>query len=306
MNAILEALRSFGNLVYSGFREMASYVPDFPLYIALLFFCYGIYIVFLQGATSQYIDIVKAFAKTPRDEDAYFKRLGLKINANTYILGLYTVGLALFLAFGVYAAATVNIGGFFAALFVAGVLVIALQPQKEIIPGITSPFMMVVNFLTKRKSAELDRELYNSITTLKNLAIAQEESAISADLMLEKLMENSKKLKPVYAQMLVIYRSGDQTSALRYFRDAIGTKNAATFALTLEKLDRINPTELKTQVISLQEIMAEERFTKGLARAENRGNIIYLLATTVCFICLINFMFVCVFMDSMDMLNGIF
>ncbi|MBQ9960535.1 MAG: hypothetical protein IJP00_01360 [Firmicutes bacterium] len=287
-------------------RVLLTYIPGLPAYFCLFFFCYGAYITFLKGTSSYYKDIITEYFDTESEEDVLFVRTGVNITANKYTFMLYMFAVLIFLMFGIMSVSSGDIRQMLTGVIVAFLLVFFLRPQKFIFGDMKSPFVIITDAISKGRREEYDKELYNSITILKNLAIAQEGSPLSADLILEKLMENSKKLKPVYAEMLSIYRTGDKTKAIKYFADAIGTKNGRTIAMTFEKLDKINPSELKLQVISLQEIMAEERFTKGLEKAESRGNILYALATGCCFVCLLNFLFVCVIMDTLTMLGGVF
>lgn len=302
MNILIQIKESFLN----GMNTLLTLAPDLPMYIALIIFLFGAYKVFLEGESGQYMGVVENYVNMPSEEDEYFRKIGSKLTANRYTFFLYIFGLGIFLMFALSSAVNGSIEKVFIGIFFGGLLIFLLRPKKYLFGEIKSLFAVIIDIRAKRRKESLDRELFNSITTLKNLAIAQEEDAISADLMIEKLMDNSKKLKPIYAETLSIYRSGDQTKALNFFGNAIGTKNGKTFALTLEKLDKVNPAELKTQVASLQEVMSEERYTRGLEKAENRGTIIYALATGSCFVCLINFLLVCVLMDVMNTLGDLF
>lgn len=302
----MSALIEIKGILAEGLHSLAILLPDFPVYIFLIIFLFGVYEAFLKGSGGYYLELIEDYINAPNEEDRYFLRLGLSMTANKYTLMLYMVGFAVFLIFGISAAASGSIKSLFLGLMIVALMILLLRPKAYLYKNIASPFLVLTDIISRRRKEELDRELYNSITTLKNLAIAQEDDAISADLMIEKLMDNSKKLKPIFAQTLSIYRGGDKTSALNFFGDSIGTKNGKSFAMTLEKIDKIEPSELTTQVLSLQEIMAEERFTKGLEKAENKGTIVYALATGVCFVCLLNFLFVCVVMDTLSSIGSIF
>ncbi len=281
-------------------------LPSLPMYMMLIFITYGAYIGFLREETAYLAGSLRSYMDMPNDEDRLLLKLGIKSGANKYRVILYAACLLIFLAIGgkglmdgdpvLAMSAGVILGGF----------VFLLSPREELCKGVRSPLVILVEKASVGRKKALESELFNSVTTLKNLAIAQENDPVSADLMLEKLMENSKKLKPIFAKVITIYRQGDRKRAFRYFSDAIDTRNARTFALILEKIDAINPTELKTQVVALQEVMMEERYTKGMESAENKGNLIYGLATACGFICLLNFVFVCVLSDALSMLGDIF
>ena len=55
----------------------------------------------------------------------------------------------------------------------------------------------------KRKNISLERELFSSSVTLKNLSIVRRDAPISADYIYERLVENSGYLKPVYSLSLI-------------------------------------------------------------------------------------------------------
>lgn len=296
---------SFIGTLLSGIKLVFQYIPSLPVYICTFFFCYGAYLIFLKGTSSYYQKVLKEYLQGESEEDQLLIQSGLKMNANTYTFVLFLIAIIVFLMFGFASVMTGEITQMLTGLLLSCCIIFFLRPKKYLFDKVKSPFVMLTDAIASSKRAEYDIELYNVITILKNLAIAQEGDPLSADLMLEQLMDNSKKLKPIFAEMLNIYRTGEKARAIRYFADAVGTKNGRSIALTFEKLDKIDPSELKLQVISLQEIMAEERFTRGLEKAENKGNLIFTVATISCFVCLLNFLFVCVIMDTLGMLGGL-
>ena len=151
-----------------------------------------------------------------------------------------------------------------------------------------------------------DGELYGSVITLKNLAIVQKERPFSADYIYEALMENSGRLRPVYEEMLTLYRGGRDKEAFQVFAERTGTRNGKNFASILSKLDRINPAELVKQMEVFQNVMAEARMTAALKSAQRRSIIVTVWATAAIFALLINFTVVVVFLDALTMLENLF
>lgn len=292
--------------VFDFICPLLAAVPSLPMYIMLVFIIYGAYLGFLREETSYLAGSLRSYMDMPSGEDKLFMQMGLQTSANKYKVVLYSLSLIIFLTIGGKGLMDGDIVLTISAGVICGSLAFFLRPQEEILGGIRSPLVILAEKMSVGRKRVLEAELFNTVTILKNLAIAQEDDPVSADLILEKLMENSKKLKPIFAKVITIYSRGDKRRAFRYFSEAIGTRNAGNFALILEKIDLINPTELKTQAIALQEVMTEERYTKGLENAENKGNLIYALATACGFICLLNFIFVCVLSDAMSMLGDIF
>ena len=151
-----------------------------------------------------------------------------------------------------------------------------------------------------------DSELYGSVITLKNLAIVQKERPFSADYIYEALMENSGKLRPVYEEMLTLYRGGRDDEAFKTFAERTGTRHGKSFAAILAKLDKINPAELVKQMEVFQNVMAETRMTAALKSAQRRSIIVTVWATAAVFAMLINFTVVVVFLDALTMLENLF
>ena len=161
-------------------------------------------------------------------------------------------------------------------------------------------------WVAKSNRSRLDREIFNSSVILKNLSYVRRETPLSADFMYEKLLENSTFLKPIYRQMLTLYRNKKDDEAFKMFSLMIGTRNAKNFAIILSKLEKINLAELNEQMNAFQRSMIESRTTFAIKRVQRNSNIITILATVTVFILLLNFIVVVVFMSTLEMLNGLF
>ncbi len=161
-------------------------------------------------------------------------------------------------------------------------------------------------WIVKNKKEIPDRELFRSSIILKNLSLVRRESPFSADYIYEKLMENSGYLRPMYAEMLSLYRSGRDDEASRVPVVFVGTKAAKNFALILSKLDKLNPDELVQQMSIFQDSMIEKQVTYAVKRVQRNSIIISALSATSVFALLINFVVVVVFMDSLSMISSMF
>lgn len=158
----------------------------------------------------------------------------------------------------------------------------------------------------KRNSSSLEKELFSSSVTLKNLSIVRQEAPISADYIYERLVENGGRLKPLYSRMLTLYRMGHDTEAFEIVAKEIGTKAAKNFAHILSKLDKLNPAQLAEQMEMFQESMTEASMTAAMKKAQRNSAIITGLAAASIFALLLNFTVVVVFMNTVDILNDIF
>ena len=119
-------------------------------------------------------------------------------------------------------------------------------------------------------------------------------------------MENAVKLKPIYREMLLMYRQGRDEEAFRYFADAVNTKAGRNFAAILTKVEKINPSELIEQMEVFQNMIAEKRMTQALKTAQRNSVITTIWSSATVFSLLINFVVVAVFMDTLNMLKNFF
>ena len=82
----------------------------------------------------------------------------------------------------------------------------------------------------RKKAIRNDIEIFHSSIMLKNLAIAERGNAFSADYMYEKLLEQANRLRPIYAEMLTLYRGGRDKEAFTLF---------ATVFFTIKSSDQV-------------------------------------------------------------------
>ena len=161
-------------------------------------------------------------------------------------------------------------------------------------------------WVMKKRKNKMDKELFSSSIILKNLSLVQGDVVFSADYMYEKLMENSVVLKPVYGQMLTLYRNQKNSEAFRVLPSIIGTKASKNFAIILSKLEKLNPSELAKQMEVFQKSMMENRMTYAIKRVQRSSLILTVLATITVFTLLLNFVVVVVFLDTIETLNNLF
>ena len=150
------------------------------------------------------------------------------------------------------------------------------------------------------------REIWNSCTVLKNLAIVHRGQPMSCDFILEQLMTCSRPLSNVYADILSAYRNGRGENAFDLLYEQVPVKAARYFSFILSRIDRIDPGELISHMIAFEETFAAERRTRGMRRAERRSLITTMAATATVFAVLLNFTVVVVLMDAMRLLGQAF
>lgn len=148
-----------------------------------------------------------------------------------------------------------------------------------------------------------EEEIFESCIILKNLAAVYYDLPMSQDFIVEQLMDSSRLLKNVYADILSELRNGAGQECFDILYERAPVKSAKSFSAILKKLENINPSELLQQMTSFEETFSDERITRGMKRAE-RGSIITTVSATVTvFAILLNFTSVVVFMDAIAMIH---
>lgn len=162
----------------------------------------------------------------------------------------------------------------------------------------------IMKLLLKENSI-YEKEVYSSCIILKNLAIVQKEIPMSQDFIIEQLMENTLVMRPIYAEILSSLRGEKEGDISDIMVKKIKSRSSKNFALILEKIDKINPTELLEQIGLLEQIILEERKTARIRQADINSLIITIFATATIFALLLNFAVVVVFMDTLSMLSDL-
>jgi len=153
---------------------------------------------------------------------------------------------------------------------------------------------------------KLEKELFHSCILLKNLAIVYQQMPMSADFMLEQLMESTQLLKLVYADVLNAYRTGKPDDTFRLLYDKLPSDSMMNFVRILRRLDTMNPADLVDQMNAFEATLSAERKTKAMAKAERRSLATTLASTATIFVVLLNFVVVVVFLDTLQTLSQLY
>lgn len=168
----------------------------------------------------------------------------------------------------------------------------------------------ILNWLKSRNAffqrEKMTRELFHSCVILKNLAVVHQNMPMTADFILEQMMESSQSLRFVYADILTAYRNGKGTESFQILCHRLPIKQAQGFARILCRLDELNPAELIMQMNAFEETFTAERKTRAMARAEHKSLVTTLASTVTIFVVLLNFVVVVVFLDALQILNQLF
>ena len=287
-------------MISSDYMRLPSYIFTFVL-------CFGIYLVFIKEDAGSLLERLKKMADQDSQAALLLRRAGINMNARTYYLAVIVFPVLIFLFGAVKSLMTQDLGLFLLGALGGSYIYWMLRPVETVFKDVKSPFARFADILAKDRKRRIDRGIYEVSINLKNLAIVQESSPLSADMMLEKLAVNAPKdLQPIFMTTLQEYRTGKSSDAFSYFARATGTPTGRSMASILSKLDRINPKELKEQIIALIDMLSDQRVTEGYKLAQRSGVITMLLATMTVMIGMMDFLVIVVFLDMLKMLASVF
>ena len=183
----------------------------------------------------------------------------------------------------------------------------SVQVNKNPLEYIDNAFKLIkTKAISRINSDRIEQELLNSCLMGKNLAIIYAGKPMSADYIIEELMRSSKLLKPVYAEILSEYRKGRDKEAFEILYSRVPVKAAKSFSMILSKIDMVNPAELSEYMDSFEEMLADQRLTKGIQNAEKQSLIVNITVTLSIFALLMNFTVTVIFSKAQLLLADIF
>ena len=190
-------------------------------------------------------------------------------------------------------------------LFLLAAGIFLLSSPVESFNGKLMPFGYVMKLFKKGQEEKIDKEVFQAMTQLKNLCIAQAEFPLSGDYMIEQVMKFSQVTKPAYSRMLIQWRLGDSEKACEIFADTLNTKMSRELSSIFLKLESMAPMELADHLSLYQSHIREERMTKHLRKQEMMSYVLYAPVIASAFAIMLNFMVVVIWLDTMDLMQKI-
>ncbi len=160
--------------------------------------------------------------------------------------------------------------------------------------------------LKKRRLATLEKEIFESISVMRNMISIGGHEQCSADYMISALIDRDGKLKPLYINMLSYLRTDDKQNAISVFTDEVDSVIGKEFAGLLVRWDEINPRELLEILISHQKSIKEMWVTAEKHREEMLSDIVYLPVVLNVMLIFINFIYVVFFLEQREMFEMMF
>lgn len=166
-----------------------------------------------------------------------------------------------------------------------------------------SPFEKAFRWFKAYREKKMDREIFESITFLRNMASIEKGRNSSTDYIIEKLSEHNGLLQPIFIRMLNLLRMNQPKEAAALFSQKVGTPASRDFAGLLIQWDRLEPAELLETLLSYEKSMKAMRLTDQKRRDEIISDLIYFPVVVNILVIFINFIYVAYFIDQKEMLQ---
>ncbi|MDR0817676.1 MAG: hypothetical protein LBN35_03460 [Clostridiales Family XIII bacterium] len=160
--------------------------------------------------------------------------------------------------------------------------------------------------MRSRKRERMDREIFDAISTIRNIIATHRSGKVSADMLLEQLSQADGLLAPVYKKALSCLRLGKKEAMVTVFAEDVGTEIAQDFIRIIVRWDDVSPEKLASTLLSYQSAMKEMRTTKLKQSGEVLSDIVFFPVILNVLIVLMNFIFVGYFIEQRDLINQLF
>jgi len=161
-------------------------------------------------------------------------------------------------------------------------------------------------WLKARRGDRIDREIYESISFLRNIIALGNGRRVGSDYIIEQLSHREDTLQPVYIKMLRFLRLGKSDDAIRAFSAEAFTPTGIEFGDLLLRWDELDPIELNEILISQQKAIKEAKGTAQRKQDEIVSELLYFPVVLNVFVIFINFIVVGYFMEQQQMLRMLF
>ena len=165
------------------------------------------------------------------------------------------------------------------------------------------PFKKLFQIINNYREQKMDREIFESITFLRNLASIDKEKAGSSDYIIEKLSDYDGLLQQIFIKMLNLLRVNQPQEAAELFSKSVGTSASKEFAELLLRWDQMDPCELNETLLSYEKSMKAIRLTEQKRKDEIISDLIYFPVVINILVIFVNFIYVAYFIDQKEMLQ---
>ena len=162
------------------------------------------------------------------------------------------------------------------------------------------------NFFQIRKQQEIDREIGESISFLRNLLLLGTGRRMSRDFVISRLARRDGSLKSAFLGMLSRLRVNQREEAMDFFASQLGTTRGREFAGILLQWDDLDPLALSEILLSHQKSISEIRMTDKIRKDETISDLIYLPVVLNVLVICVNFIFTSYYLKQQEMFQMLF
>ena len=162
------------------------------------------------------------------------------------------------------------------------------------------------SFWLEQRRREMEWEMGEAISYLRNAVAMGRGDSMSAGLILEELADLQGQLSPVYLKMLHYLRLNEKEKMIRVLSTESDSGMAADFARLLLQWEELPPHMLVEALESYQKNIREVRETRQKKQDEVVSDLIYLPVIMNVMLVLINFIYVAYFIEQRETLLTMF
>lgn len=273
----------------------------------------GIYISFIIGVYVLY-KMYKIYSKSNSlRSDSYVSTFEDKFNG-MYILNYYNIPESIYTRIREYMLVVGMVLVILSIVFdrsmrldiLCFTLVLYLwSTPEDTVFGVPTLTSLLSKLLYKKYNNDIDTEIYNVVGWMKNLALCEDTHLSNPVVILERAIDLTSGGRSALKGVLDKWQLGDIDGGMRCYKQYYLTSYCDKFSTVLGKLDYLTLGELVVQLESLEDIYRKEFYTKSIRNRESNSLKAYALVTITAIVILLNFIYIAVFIDSMNSLTNL-
>ena len=165
---------------------------------------------------------------------------------------------------------------------------------------------LIASLKSSRKKEQMEQELSEALSYIRNLVILGRGSSMSGELLMEELSDVTKALSPVFLDMATSLHVNDKERAASALYKAMGDSASRDIGAFLSRWEDIPPAELASSVEAYRSALREKRETALRRRDEVISDLVYFPVIANSMAVLLNFIYVAYFLEQKEALSVLF
>lgn len=178
--------------------------------------------------------------------------------------------------------------------------------KKGSAKGFSKVTGLVARLKSSRKKEQMDQELSEALSYIRNLVILGRGETMSGELLMEELSEVTRLLSPVFLDMATSLHVNDKERASSALYKAMGDSASRDIGAFLARWEDIPPKELASSVEAYRSTLREKRETALRRKDEIISDLVYFPVIANSMAVLLNFIYVAYFLEQKEALSVLF